>query len=194
MRNSLLACLSLLLVFISPSFALAQTSTPKQNQSLRNDLREARTSARVAYKAKLAQIKDTRKQALVDRIDTHIQEINTRRTTQMSEALIHLTAILDRVNTKITASTSQSTLDLITDARTKIVTANRAVDAQKDKDYVVQITTDSLLGQAVKTAFQSFSSDINATHQTVVDARLSVIEAIKAIEPDKASPTTSSGI
>jgi len=192
MRNSLLACLSLLLVFISPSFALAQTST--QNQSLRNDLREARTSARVAFRAKLAQIKDTRKQALVDKIDTHIQEINTRRTTQMSEALIRLTAILDRINTKATASTSQTSLDLITDARTKIVTANTAVDAQKDKDYVVQITTDSLLGQAVKTAFQSFSSDINTTHQTVVDARLSVIESIKAIEPNKASPTTSSGI
>ena len=127
---------------------------------------------------------------IINKLDTRIQEINTKRTTQMSEALTRLTAILDKVETKIATDTPQPTKDMITAARTKIETAQASVETQKNKDYVIQITTDATLGQAVRATLQTFSADINATHKTVSDARLAVIEAIKALETATISPTT----
>lgn len=194
MRNSLLAFFSFLALLIMPAFVEAQTTTPatrQQIQPLRSNYKQAQTNARNAFKEKLSLIKDTRKKTIVDKVDTHIQEIETKRTTQMNEALTRLTTILDRVSTKVTTTTPQSSKDLISTARMKIETAKTAVETQKNKDYVIQITTDASLAQAVKATLQTFTTDIRTTHQTVVDARSAVIEAIKSLEPkDVAPPTT----
>ena len=177
-----------------PSFAFAQTTTPitrQMVQTLKSDYQQARSNARTAFKEKLSQIKDTRKQSIVDKVDSRIQEINTKRTTQMSEALTRLTTILDKANAKVTPSTSSTATALVTTAHTKITAAQTAVETQKNKDYVLSITTDSALGQSVRTTLQTFSSDMNATHKTVVDARSAVIDAIKAVESEATSTTPS---
>jgi len=179
-----------------PSVAGAQTTTPpnrQQIQTLKSDYQQAKSSARTAFKEKLSQIKDTRKQAIVDKVDSRIQEVNTKRTTQMSEALIRLTTILDKVSTKVTATTSPAAKDLLTTARTKIATAKTTVETQKSKEYVFQITSDATLGQVVKTTLQTFSADMSATHKTVVDARSAVIDAIKAIQTENTSVTSTDG-
>lgn len=192
MRNSLFVALSSLVLVVTPSIALAQTTTPtthQQLQTLKNDFKQAKSTTRATFKEKLAQIKDTRKQSIVDKVDSRIQEINTKKTTQMSDALTRLTTILDKANEKVTPSTSSSATELITTARTKIAAAEAAVEAQKNKDYVFPITTDATLGQVVRTTLQTFSNDLSTTHKTVVDARQAVIDAIKAIKSDTTTVT-----
>jgi vacuolar-type H+-ATPase subunit H len=192
MRNSLFVFLSSLVLLITPSIAVAQTAAPtthQQIQTLKSDYKQTKSSARTAFKEKLTQIKDTRKQAIVDKVDSRIQEANTKRTTQMSDALTRLTTILDKVSSKVIPTTPQAASDLLTTARTKIATAKTSVESQKNKDYVIQITTDATLAQAVRTTLQTFSADLTTTHKTVVDARSAVVAAIKAIESENTSVT-----
>jgi len=182
----LLPVLISLFVF-TPSLAFAQTSPRMQ---LKPTLQAQRQDARQDFKDKLAQIKDARKQTLVNKIDTRIETINTNRTQAMSKSLTQLSAILDRVVSKSATLTPAPTMDKVTLAKEKLSAAQTAVTAQAAKQYVISITNDSTLKTDVMTTLTTFRTDITATHKTVLDAKQAVIDAIKSLEPEEKTSTT----
>lgn len=179
--------LLVLLLSITPvAFAqinLAVTSTSPTRATLREELHTNRQAARDAFKQKLTTIKDERKQALVEKIDTSMQEINSRRTTQMTAALTRLSTIIDHVASK--AGDNVEAKAAVATAQTAIATAKQAVAAQLAKDYVITITGETTLGQAVKTTIQSLRTDLQATHAIVVSAQQAVIQAIKFVQKEQ---------
>ena len=146
---------------------------------LKQELLTNRQATREEFKQKLAALKDERKQAIVEKIDTAMQQINSRRTAQMTAALERLSEILDRIADK--AGDDPSVATAITNAQTAITTAKQAVETQQTKDYIITITGETTLGQTVKTAIKSLRTDLEATHATVKTAQQAVIQVAKLV-------------
>ncbi|MEK7605033.1 MAG: hypothetical protein AAB478_00755 [Patescibacteria group bacterium] len=155
---------------------------------LKQELLTNRQATREEFKQKLAALKDERKQAIVEKIDTAMQQINSRRTAQMTAALERLSEILDRIADK--AGDDPSVATAITNAQTAITTAKQAVETQQTKDYIITITGETTLGQTVKTAIKSLRTDLEATHATVKTAQQAVIQVAKLVmQLQKTTPT-----
>lgn len=147
-------------------------------------LKEKMSEAREEFKEKLAAIKDQRKMNVLTNLDARIQDINKKRTTEMSARIERLTKILATITEKTTALKSQgkdtealeSNIDEATEA---LEEAKAAVDAQAAKDYVVDVTTETALRTAASTTVKTFTADIKAVHKLVVDAQLAIKETYK---------------
>lgn len=163
--------------------AITATSFPRFREA--GQEKEQRELRREEFKAKLEQIRDERKKALVERIDDKLEDINEKRTERWSEALEKLSAILTRVEEKL-ASTSgdvdkTAANEAISNAKTAIETAQTAVSDQAEKDYTAQITDETTLRNTVGAAFSSLQSDLRATHKITVDAKQAVMNAAKEV-------------
>ncbi len=230
MRRYLLALTSVALIATSPAALFAQendvtttsiaeetttvTKTPARTQfkeavGLRNqtiaDAKEAMqdkmSEARDAFKQKISEFKDKQKVTRLTNLDTKLNEINKRKTTQMSERLEKLTEILGRISTKGADLESQgentTTLNTsITSAQTAIDTAKTKVDEQAAKDYVVDVTTETALRANASATLKQFRTDLTATHKSVVDAQVAVRKAFAELQKlvgtavETATPTT----
>lgn len=218
MRKKLFLLISFLVFGASPVFAFAEepatttnaagtsvTTTPKT--TLRTELKGAKeamktqiSAARTAFREKLATIKDERKQTIAANLDTKINEINKKRTDEMSERLDRLSSILAKISTKEAALKAQgkntATLELnIAAAQASIDAAKQAVSDQAAKDYVLVITTDPGLKNSASTLIRQFMTDIKAVHAKVVAAQLSVVKIYKDIGllmGDKVTPSPTS--
>lgn len=186
--SSLIALLLLLTPIASAQINPVAISSSPTRSALNQKLKADRQVAREEFKQKLAALKDQRKQAIVEKIDTTMQQINSRRTTQMNAALTHLSEILNRITDK--AGDDPSAASAITNAQTAITTAKQAVEKQQAKEYIITITNEETLGQAVRTAIQKLQADLEATHATVKTAQQAVIQAAKIVmQLQKTTPT-----
>lgn len=172
--------LFLLIVLTTPSFALERkNATPAS----RMKISEAMQNKKEALKQRLATFKDTVKAERVDRINTILGSVNTNRTTTMQANLEKMTAIVVRLETKLTELESEgkdtSAAKLTTaSAKTAIETAKTALTAQAAKDYTIAITSESTVKTDAATMRQSLHTDLRTLHQLVVDARQAVAKAI----------------
>ena len=126
-----------------------------------------RKEARMEFKAKLAKIKDEKKQKIVEKLDARFNEVNLKRTTQMTKHLDKMSEIL----TKIAGDTAS--------ASSAIQTARDAVTTQAAKTYVITISTEANLKMDVGKVRSQLEMDLRAVHKLVVAARRAVREAIK---------------
>lgn len=210
MRKKLITILSVLVLGFNPALTYAQspTTTPTPSpatkssvkdamKQARTDMKEAVSQAREDFKTKLAAIKDQRKQAIMANFDAKIDEINARRTSQMTEHITRLQRVLDNISTKAAALKSQgqntTTVDAdILAAQTALDAAKQAVLDQAAKDYVVTITA-NLRGGASSTMRQ-FIADLKATFQKILAAKTAVRKAhtdMAKLMGVKVSPTAS---
>lgn len=174
---------------ITPSFIQTQAKQKEMLENLkttRQALREEHLATlqqkREEFKQKLTEIKNERKKLLVEKIDARIQQINTNRTTTMKKTLDRLTTILDRVATKAgTLEKDPSAQATLTTAREKIAEAENSVASQAAKQYVITITDEESLGQAVRTTLSTLKTDLKTTHDAVVSAKNAVVAAIRTI-------------
>ncbi len=152
----------------------------------KDTLKENMSDAREAFKEKLAAIKDQRKMNVLTNLDARIQDINKKRTTEMSTRIERLTKILATITEKTAALKSQgkdtATLEAdIDDATKALADAKSAVDAQAVKDYVVDVTTEAALRTAAATTVKTFTADIKAVHKLVVEAQLAIKKTYKEL-------------
>lgn len=192
-------------VTITPTPSPALTKSPTR-QDVKDAMKEAReefktqmSQAREDFKTKLAALKDQRKQAIVTSFDSKITELNTRRTTQMTEHLTRLQRVLDNISTKAAALKSQgqntATVDAdITAAQAAIDAAKQALSDQAAKDYLVNITTPTALKNAASTTMRLFITDLKALFQKILAAKTAVRKAhtdMAKLMGVKVSPTGS---
>jgi len=170
--TSLLCLLALTLIVASPVFAETATRSGKMN--------------REEFRTRLSAIRDEKKKAIVERIDQRIAQINANRTGIMTRHLTKIEEILDRIEARAfevekTGKEISAVKTAIATARTAIATAKTTVTTQAAKTYTIDITTEDKLDSAASAARTAFAKDLQAAHQTVVTARKSVRDVLKAL-------------
>lgn len=206
----------LILLFFAVSSIRAQSNTDSTNTSISTPTTTAQPEAttgtrgttiqnriekREEFKEKLQEIKNEKKRALVERIDTKISSVNTNRTTQMSTVLEKLNSILSRliekVNTAKTAGGNETTLAevAITQAQSALSTAKASVASQASKQYDIQVSSEEgVLRTNVGSTVSQFEKDLRTTHKTVVDAKQALMSVIKELSKLKTASVSSTVI
>lgn len=152
----------------------------------REEAKEVFAEKREAFKGKLKAIGDERKQAVVERLDIRMNEVNEHRTSKMSEHLDKMSEILEKLIARAAEAEANgedtSGVDsAVSSAQSAISAAQTAVTAQAGKDYVVTISTETGLGSDVRSMMNTLQSDLKGVHAQVVTARQAVSAAIRAL-------------
>lgn len=188
---------------VTPSTKPGKEALKNLRSELRSTMKEQKTGVkemmrgnREEFKAKLAELKDARKKAAVTRIDSKLAMINTNMTMHMEQVLTRLEMILDKIAEKADAAQAgeadTSTLDqAVTAAKSALAAAQTAVSEQKEKEYVITLTTESAVKQNVGTVVSSLRADLQAVHATVVTAKQAIMKAAMELAKLKVTPTGS---
>ncbi|MBI2329796.1 hypothetical protein HYU94_00170 [Candidatus Daviesbacteria bacterium] len=138
-------------------------------------LQEKQASRTAALKAKLEKFKDRKKAEVAERVNTNLNKINQNQTSQMKKHLNTMSAILDKLEAKNPAKA----LAAIESARNTIATTSAAVQAQAEKDYTIQISSESKVRLDAKAQRDKLHKDLQETRKLVRDAKRSVSDAIR---------------
>lgn len=136
-------------------------------------------------KAKLAKFRDKAKATRVETINTNLNAVNTRRTTQMQTSLDKISQVLAKLKTWVaqqeTAGKDVSSLkSAITSTETAWAEAGGAVKAQAAKDYTIVVNTESTVKADAQTARDSLHGDLKAVHDKIVNVRQTLASALAA--------------
>ncbi len=179
--------------------AVLKTNATDKAMQAKDVMKNKKTDERSAFKEKLQGIKDTRKQNILENLDTRINESNAKRTSQMSERLERLTAILAKVSEMATALQADdkdvtALNSLITDANTAIESAKTAVSEQAEKDYTLDITDETNLKTDARETIKQYITDIKEVFNKILSAHRAVVKAFssaKILEGRDTTPTPS---
>lgn len=182
MRLTAAVFTTFLFLIVCVPIALAKTDSARP----RERFREKRTELREQFKERLQTIRDEKKRAVADRINTKIENINTRRTDRMKETIGKLRNILERISQKAGQAKANgkdtTTVDVaIAQAQTALSTTEAAVNTQTAKQYTIQIESEEKLRSTVGTTVSGLQQDLRDAHKTVVDAKQKVQQAAKEL-------------
>lgn len=156
------------------------------------DMREKLASKEAILRAKLQSFRDQKKATAAARISTNLNKINQNQTAQMQKHLDLMSTILDKLETRV----NQPTPDIkdpaaakaaIASARATIASASAAVSTQAQKDYTIQVTTESRIRIDAQTMRDKLHTDILALRKTVIDAKQAVANAIRTAKSGSAA-------
>lgn len=196
MRKPVAVFFSFTLFFVGCSVdAFAQTNSNSVNkreeikasasatrEEAQQNALEKRTAARERWQA----IKDERKLAALERIETHLVNINTRITDHFSRVLTRLEAILAKISTRADRAAKNgkdisSVTTATASAQAAIDDAKAAVAAQAANTYEVTIDDETAARSEVQTAMQELKADLAAVREAVTAAREAVHAAAQAL-------------
>ncbi|MBI1982026.1 MAG: hypothetical protein HYS68_00325 [Candidatus Levybacteria bacterium] len=190
MRPKILVSLLLLFVFLAVPLVVYAQGTPQNRAQNQRDAavqrKEAAQQKREELKTRLQTIKDEKKKAAVERIDTKIANMNEVYTVRFVSILTKLQSVLERVSQKAAeakANGKDTALAdaAIADAQAAIDSAKTAVSAQAAKEYVVSISDEKSLRNSVGATVSQFRKDLRDVHKMVVDAKQAVQNAVKEL-------------
>lgn len=146
----------------------------------------ASTSAYTAFRQKLSSIRDAAKKTQTERINTTLNEVNTKRTNMLLSYVNRLTDILTKVQTRAaavkTAGRDTSKVDAaIAKAQTDIATAKSAILAQAAKQYTATISSENTLKSDMGRAMSQLQADAGSVKDLVTAAHKSVSDAIQTL-------------
>lgn len=187
--------LALILALSYP--VLAADSTP--SSSTRTDKIEARkaniqeriasvkeriATKEAALKTRLDAFKNKQKAQIAKRINTNLANINEKITKAMDRHLEVMSGILDKLEARVNANTPDikdpaAVRSAIAEAKDAIATATAAVDAQAEKDYVLEATSEATIRQDMQGVKEQLRTDLKAVRQLVIDAKQKVANAIR---------------
>lgn len=156
---------------------LAQDATPsttrKDRVQDRIETAKVKMATReAALKAKLDKFKDKKKAEIADRVNTNLNKINQKQTSQMLKHLAKMSAILDKLAARVISGS-------IDDARASIASASSAVKLQADKDYTLTISSETKVKADAKKIRDLLHQDLQAVRTQVIDAKQAVGNAIR---------------
>lgn len=142
-----LVLISLLFLLASPTLAVEATRSGKQ-------------------------IRNEKKQQILEHINQQLILINDRATKAMLKHLERIQALLNKIKVRVPA------VD-ITVAQTKIDEAKIAVETQAAKEYVIEFSNESGLRVGASTAKTKLRADIKAVREKIRLARQAVVDVLK---------------
>ncbi|MBI5358014.1 hypothetical protein HZB69_00055 [Candidatus Amesbacteria bacterium] len=145
----------------------ARTELREDIQKRRDVMKKDIEAKRMEFKTKVVKIKDEKKKLIVEKLDARFNEINAKRTAQMTKHLDKMSEILAKV-TGDTASASSA-----------IQTARDAVTAQAAKTYVITISTEANLKMDVGKVRSQLEADLKSVNELVIAARKAVQSLLK---------------
>ena len=161
-------------------------------------MREKMATKEAALKAKLEKFRDKNKAEIADRVNTNLNKINQNQTEQMQKHLVKMSALLDKLEARVNKSTSdikdpQAAKAAIGEAKSAIASASSAVSTTADKDYTLQVTTESKVKAEAQAKRDQLHKDLQETRKLVIEAKQAVANAIKVSKSGKVMEGTASG-
>jgi len=197
LQRIFLAIFILSIVFYPDSvFAQEATDTPSLNTTRQTILKERKDGLQVMraqyleqrndFKLKLQTIRDTKKRALVERIDTKTSTFNKKMTDKMTSALTKMSNLLIKIQEDADTISSngqniQNLNTLIAVAQNTITTAQETVSAQAAKEYVATIDSEDSLRVDIGQTVSQFRNDIKDTYKTVINAKQDLVNAAQEL-------------
>lgn len=199
--KKLLLSLALLSLVVLPAYAQDDddSSSPKpvrpfvekrievrqEFKENREERIEARQTKRAEFKEKWAAIRDKTKQTVLERIDAQMNKVNENMTNMWQRIINRMQEIAAKLQTRLDTlkgegkdtAAAQTALD---EADAALITAENAVAAQKEKDYVIEFTDENGLRVGATSAKTQLRADLKAVHDLVQAARTQLREAIAA--------------
>lgn len=161
-RTSAIIILILLAIFASyPVWAKESTSS-------------GITRKEAALKAKLQTFRDLKKASAAARINDNLNRINDKQTQQMLKHLDKMSTILGKLETRVNQGTAA-----IASAGASIASASAVVRAQSEKDYTIQVTSESTVKQDAQNTRTKLHTDLQTVRKLVIDAKQAVANAIR---------------
>lgn len=209
--KKLVAAIFISIFLVSANYAFAQdsaTTSATPASSLKNKLQERlqktqnkinkaqdklqkivekNASREAALKEKLAKFKDKKKAKTAENINQRLSKINDKQTSSMLKHLTKMEDILQKLEARVGQNPSPTATAAIADAKTAIKTAKDAVEAQSQKDYILEITSESSVKEDAKTKRDALHADLKSTRKLVIDAKQAVAKAIMTAATGKES-------
>lgn len=187
MKKSLIV-LGLMLVVGVPVYGLAheddEFATRREEfvhhmQERRAAAKERWEAARERLKAKLATIDDEQKQAVVERINLRLEELNNRVLNHYTNVLAKLELVLERIGKRADQAEAKgldvsSVREAIGEAEDAIAESRDAITAQTSKVYTIVISGEETLKVDVGKTRQALHNDLKAVRATVKAAHNAV--------------------
>jgi len=165
----------------------------------RNEVKDIYKQNKEELRAKLTEIKDTKKREAVERINDNIAKVNSLAIIRFEKAL----GLLDSAIQKVTDKTNKagdsgkdvsSVLTAIEKARISINSARLAVSEQAGKVYTITITNENGLGKDVSRVRQELHTDLSLVkdkiHEANKEIKLSLNSLRLVIDPKSIEPKT----
>ena len=135
-------------------------------------------------KAKLLAFKDKRKAEIADRVNTNLNRINQNQTTQMLKHLEKMSALLDKLEARVNAGSAdikdpQAAKTAISSASAQIASATSAVKTQAEKDYTLQISSETKVKADAQALRSKLGTDLKSVRQLVIAAKQKVSNAVR---------------
>lgn len=159
--------------------ATASATTRKEKVREKVEIRKEKMSTReAALKTKLDKFRDKKKAEVADRVNSNLNQINEKQTMQMLKHLDKMSALLTKLETRTGNSTAAAT------AKTAIASAAAAVKAQSEKDYTIQVTTESKIRKDAQKVRDELHTDLKNVRKLVIDAKQAVANAIRTVRSE----------
>lgn len=201
--SAIFILICLILVAAYPALAQDATSTGTNRREKVQQKVETRkenvASKEAALKARLEAFKDKRKAQITERVNTTLGKINENQTNMMLKHLDKMLAILDKLEARVNEGKPDikdpaAAKTAIASARAAIATATDAVKAQAEKDYTIQVTSESKVREDSQAVRRQLHTDLQAVRKQVIDAKRTVANAIRMAKSGSgAKEGTSSG-
>lgn len=180
-----------------PCAVLAKESTSGATRQEKIEARKEKPATREAtLRKKLDAFRNREKAEVVDRVNTNLNGINRKQTRQMTKHLDKMSALLDKLAVRVNSG-SPDVKDpaaagaAIADAKTALDAASAAVKAQAEKDYTLQITSESRVKADAQKVRENLHTDLKALRQLVIDAKQAVANAIRVSKGLRKEATSS---
>lgn len=163
------------------------TSTDIENKL--SVMKEKLASREAVLKVKLQSFRDKKKATAAARISENLNKINQNQTAAMQKFLDLMWGILDKLENRINRSTPDikdptSARAAVVSARTAIASASAAIDAQAQKDYTLQVTSENKVKADAGTMRNNVHRDILALRKTIANTKQAVTDAIRTAKSE----------
>lgn len=146
---------------------------------------------------KIQAFKDKQKAEIASRINANLNKINQNQTDQMLKHLDLMSRLLDKLANRVSSSSADvknpsAANQSIADAREAVAKAKIEVEAQAQKDYTINVTTESKIRQDAQTQRELLHKDILSVRKIVIEAKQAVANAVMVVKSGKiATPSVS---
>lgn len=183
---------------INPVYAQTATSAATRREAVKErvDTRREAVATKIAamkeriatreaaLKARLDTFKDKRKAQVAERVNTNLNSINQKQTSQMQTHLDRMSELLTKLEERVNKPTPDikdvtAAKAAIASSMASISLASDAVAAQAEKDYTINLTTESQVRVDAQAMRDQLRTDLTSTRSLVVEAKQSVANAVR---------------